>query len=86
MVGQTAARKAVGIILLAGQPETGKTAIFMGLAKSLGQETPFAMLGGNELLSLEMLKTEALTQAFRKAFGVRIKEETKVIEREVVEI
>ncbi len=58
----------------------------MGLAKSLGQETPFAMLGGNELLSLEMLKTEALTQAFRKAIGVRIKEEIEVIKGEVVEI
>ena len=33
-----------------------------------------------------MSKTEALTQAFRKAIGVRIKEETEVIEGEVVEI
>jgi RuvB-like protein 2 len=33
-----------------------------------------------------MSKTEALTQAFRKAIGVRIKEETDVIEAEVVEI
>jgi len=58
----------------------------MGLAKSLGQETPFAMLSGNKLFSLEMSKTEALTPAFRKAIGVRIKEETEVIEGEVVEI
>jgi RuvB-like protein 2 len=100
MVGQTAARKAAGVILqmikdgkiagravlLAGQPGTGKTAIAMGLAKSLGLETPFAMLAGSELFSLEMSKTEALTQAFRKAIGVRIKEETEVIEGEVVEI
>ncbi|CAI5962638.1 unnamed protein product [Closterium sp. NIES-64] len=33
-----------------------------------------------------MSKTEALTQAFRKAIGVRIKEETEIIEGEVVEI
>ncbi|KAH7839809.1 hypothetical protein Vadar_009136 [Vaccinium darrowii] len=33
-----------------------------------------------------MSKTEALMQAFRKAIGVRIKEETEVIEGEVVEI
>lgn len=100
MVGQSSARKAAGLILqmikegkiagrgvlIAGQPGTGKTAIAMGMAKSLGLETPFAMIAGSELFSLEMSKTEALTQAFRKAIGVRIKEETEVIEGEVVEI
>lgn len=100
MVGQVSARKAAGVILqmikdgkiagravlLAGQPGTGKTAIAMGMAKSLGLETPFAMIAGSELFSLEMSKTEALTQAFRKAIGVRIKEETEVIEGEVVEV
>ncbi len=34
----------------------------------------------------EMSKTEALTQAFRRSIGVRIKEETEIIEGEVVEI
>ncbi|XP_006343323.1 ruvB-like 2 [Solanum tuberosum] len=100
MVGQIPARKAAGImvkmvqqgkiagraLLLAGQPGTGKTAIAMGMAKSLGQETPFAMLAGSELYSLDMSKTEALMQAFRKAIGVRIKEEAEVIEGEVVEV
>ncbi|KAL6526263.1 RuvB-like 2 [Orobanche minor] len=33
-----------------------------------------------------MSKTEALMQAFRKAIGVTIKEETEVMEGEVVEI
>ncbi|KAJ8769320.1 hypothetical protein K2173_002524 [Erythroxylum novogranatense] len=100
MVGQTAARKAAGVILqmikegkiagravlLAGQPGTGKTAIAMGMAKSLGLETPFAMISASQIFSLEMSKTEALMQAFRKAIGVRIKEEAEVIEGEVVEI
>ena len=58
----------------------------MGMAKALGEETPFAMMAGSEIFSLEMNKTEALTQAFRKAIGVRIKEETEIIEGEVVEI
>ena len=61
-------------VLLAGQPGTGKTAIAMGMAKALGEETPFAMMAGSEIFSMEMSKTEALTQAFRKAIGVRIKE------------
>ncbi|KAL2621106.1 hypothetical protein R1flu_001311 [Riccia fluitans] len=100
MVGQRSARKAAGVILqmikdgkiagravlLAGQPGTGKTAIAMGMAKALGEEAPFAMMAGSEIFSLEMSKTEALTQAFRKAIGVRIKEETEIIEGEVVEV
>jgi RuvB-like protein 2 len=56
------------------------------MAKALGEETPFATMAASEIFSMEMSKTEALTQAFRKAIGVRIKEETEIIEGEVVEI
>ncbi|VVA94418.1 unnamed protein product [Arabis nemorensis] len=80
MVGQVKARKAAGVILemirerkiagrailIAGQPGTGKTAIAMGMAKSLGLEIPFAMISGSEIFSLEMSKTEALTQSIQK--------------------
>ena len=100
LVGQKAARRAAGIVLkmikegkiagravlIGGQPGTGKTAIAMGIAKSLGDETPFTMISGSEIFSLEMSKTEALTQAFRRSIGVRIKEEAEIIEGEVVEI
>jgi RuvB-like protein 2 len=48
--------------LLAGQPGTGKTAIAMGLAQALGEDTPFTTIAGSEIFSLEMSKTEALTQ------------------------
>jgi len=100
MVGQCAARRAAGVILemikegkmagrailIAGQPGTGKTAIAMGMAQALGQDIPFTAMAGSEIFSLEMNKTEALTQAFRKSIGIRIKEETEIIEGEVVEI
>lgn len=58
----------------------------MGMAQSLGPDVPFTSLASSEIFSLEMSKTEALTQAFRKSIGVRIKEESEVMEGEVVEI
>lgn len=58
----------------------------MGMAQSLGSDVPFTTLASSEIFSLEMSKTEALTQAFRKSIGVRIKEESEMIEGEVVEI
>lgn len=73
-------------VLIAGPPSTGKTAIAMGMAQSLGSDVPFTMLASSEIFSLEMSKTEALTQAFRKSIGVRITEESEVIEGEVVEM
>jgi len=86
MVGQHAARKAAGVvykmiaegqiagraILLAGKPGTGKTAIAMGLAQALGDDTPFTSIAGSEIFSLEMSKTEALTQAFRRSIAARM--------------
>ncbi|KAJ2896344.1 putative aaa family atpase-like protein [Zalerion maritima] len=100
LVGQQKARKAAAVILemikqgkiagravlIAGPPSTGKTAIAMGMAQSLGPDVPFTSLSASEIFSLEMSKTEALTQAFRKSIGVRIKEESEIMEGEVVEI
>ncbi|QEO22841.1 RuvB-like_helicase_2 [Candidozyma auris] len=100
MVGQVKARRAAGLILklvqagqiagravlIAGPPSTGKTAIAMGLSQSLGEGVPFTAIAGSEIFSLDLSKTESLTQAFRKSIGIRIKEETEIIEGEVVEI
>lgn len=100
MVGQLKARKAAGVILkmiqlgkiagravlIAGPPSTGKTAIATGLSQSLGDEVPFTAIAGSEIFSLDLSKTESLIQSFRKSIGIRIKEETEIIEGEVVEI
>jgi RuvB-like protein 2 len=56
------------------------------LLQALGEETPFTSMAGSEIFSLEMSKTEALTQAFRRSIGVRIKEESEIVEGEVVEV
>ncbi|PKS09704.1 hypothetical protein jhhlp_004325 [Lomentospora prolificans] len=100
LVGQEKARRSMAVVLqmikqgsiagravlLAGPPSTGKTALAMGLSQAIGSDVPFTSLASSEFFSLEMSKTEALTQAFRKSIGVRIKEETEIMEGEVVEI
>lgn len=100
LIGQEKARKAMGLvhkliqqgkiggraILLAGPPSTGKTALAMGLSQQLGKDIPFCSLSATEVFSLEISKTEALTQAIRRSMGVRIDEEQEVMEGEVVEI
>jgi len=100
LIGQVKARKAMGLvhkliqqgkiggraILIAGPPSTGKTALAMGLAQQLGEDVPFCSLSASEVFSLEISKTEALTQAIRRSMGVRIDEEQEVMEGEVVEI
>lgn len=58
----------------------------MAMAQSLGEDTPFTSIAGSEVFSMEMSKTEALTQALRRSIGVRILEETEVLEGEVVEV
>eukprot|EP00892_Ulva_mutabilis_P005955 jgi/Ulvmu1/3731/UM173_0004.1 len=99
-VGQEAAREACGIVvdmikqkkmagralLLTGAPGTGKTALALGIAQDLGSKVPFCPMVGSEVYSSEVKKTEILMENFRRAIGLRIKENKEVYEGEVTEL
>merc|ERR1711990_811960 len=73
-------------LLLAGAPGTGKTAIALGIAQELGTKVPFCPMVGSEVYSSEVKKTEVLMENFRRAIGLRIKENKEVYEGEVIEL
>ncbi|CAM8966576.1 unnamed protein product [Rhodiola kirilowii] len=95
-VGQVQAREAAGLVvdmirqkkmagralLLAGPPGTGKTALALGISQELGSKVPFCPMVGSEVYSSEVKKTEVLMENFRRAIGLRIKENKEVYEGE----
>ncbi|CAG9461324.1 unnamed protein product [Pedinophyceae sp. YPF-701] len=99
-VGQEEAREACGVVvemirqkkmagralLLTGAPGTGKTALALGIAQELGTKVPFCPMVGSEVYSSEVKKTEVLMEHFRRAIGLRIKENKEVYEGEVTEL
>lgn len=100
LVGQQRAREACGIVvdlirskkmagralLLAGAPGSGKTALALGIASELGKKVPFCPMVGSEVYSTEIKKTEVLMENFRRAIGLRIRENKEVYEGEVTEL
>ncbi|KAK9114417.1 hypothetical protein Syun_021214 [Stephania yunnanensis] len=99
-VGQVGAREAAGLVvdmirqkkmagralLLAGPPGTGKTALALGISQELGSKVPFCPMVGSEVYSSEVKKTEVLMENFRRAIGLRVKENKEVYEGEVTEL
>ncbi len=73
-------------LLLTGAPGTGKTALALGIAQELGTKVPFCPMVGSEVYSQEVKKTEVLMENFRRAIGLRIKENKEVYEGEIVEM
>ena len=67
-------------LLLTGAPGTGKTALALGIAQELGTKVPFCPMVGSEVYSSEVKKTEVLMENFRRAIGLRIKENKEVYE------
>ncbi|GER53151.1 RuvB-like helicase 1 [Striga asiatica] len=87
-------------LLFAGPPGTGKTALALGISQELGSklvaykitcltstvQVPFCPMVGSEVYSSEVKKTEVLMENFRRAIGLRIKENKEVYEGEVTEL
>ena len=70
MVDLIKAKKMSGrAVLLAGGPGTGKTALALAVAQELGSKVPFCPIVGSEVYSMEIKKTEALMENFRRAIG-----------------
>ncbi|KAL3655323.1 Ras and Rab interactor 1 [Castilleja foliolosa] len=56
------------------------------LFKKTAHEVPFCVMIGSEVYSSEVKKTEVLMENFRRAIGLRIKENKEVYEGEVTEL
>jgi RuvB-like protein 1 (pontin 52) len=73
-------------LLMAGAPGSGKTALALAISQELGPKVPFCPMVGSEVYSSEVKKTEILMENFRRAIGLRIKENKEVYEGEVTEM
>ncbi|KAJ0085103.1 hypothetical protein Patl1_06829 [Pistacia atlantica] len=78
-------------LLLAVPPGTWKTVLALGICQELGSKVLLLFshlfhFVGSEVYSSEVKKTEVLMENFRRAIGLRIKENEEVYEGEVTEL
>ena len=73
-------------IFFSGPLGSGKTALAFGIAQELGESTPFHVINGSEIFSLNIKKTSLLYEKCRKAIGIKLFEKYNFYEGEVVEI
>lgn len=67
-------------------PVPWQQALALGIAQELGSKVPFCPMVGSEVYSTEVKKTEILMEHFRRAIGLRIKENKEVYEGEITEL
>ncbi|KAM7496726.1 hypothetical protein LguiA_021140 [Lonicera macranthoides] len=83
-VGQAAAREASGLLvdMIRQKKMAGRALLLAGPPV----DVPFCPMVGSEVYSSEVKKTEVLMENFRRAIGLRIKENKEVYEGEVTEL
>ena len=57
-------------VLIAGQPGSGKTALAMALAQSLGSDTPFTVLSASEIFRYLVVGIQVLGQRIWAPVGL----------------
>ena len=56
------------------------------MSHELGKSVPFCPMVGSEVYSMEVKKTEVLFENFRRAIGIKIRENKEIYEGEVIEL
>jgi len=74
-------------VILSGPTGSGKSALIAGLVGELKKtNTPTVVITASEIFSSTLSKIEILTQALRQSLGIEVKEASKILAGEVVNL